>query len=302
VAVPVALIAALLSACAPRATASAAAAGDTSPRPSLGCTADAAPAPLAPLVVAGVRRDVVARVPLGAATAPRDVVIAFHGRTNDADQVQRYFGLDEALPEAIIVYPRALRSGPRTFAWSDPGDPPERLRDFALVESIVEAYGRAYCIDLDRVFVVGHSLGASFANDVACRLGDTIRAVASVAGGVHGGPCAPGTAALVVHHPDDRLVPLAEGVRTRDAFRSSNGLGTAAPVPAAERALARLRCVRYGEPNGPSPVFWCPHDDATGPGGRYYPHTWPEGAAAAIAEFFAGLRRGAPLPQAARRP
>jgi hypothetical protein len=37
------------------------------------------------------------------------------------------------------------------------------------------------------------------------------------------------------------------------------------------------------------PVVWCPHDDATAPGGRFDPHTWPDGTAAAIAAFFAGL-------------
>jgi polyhydroxybutyrate depolymerase len=174
-------------------------------------------------------------------------VIAFHGRTNDAARARRYFRLDAALPDAVIVYPRALPAGPGTFAWSAPGDPAERLRDFALVDAIIDAFGRAHCIDLERVFVVGHSLGASFANDVACRLGDRIRAVASVAGGIQGGPCADRTAALILHHPDDPLVPLSSGERVRDAFRAANDLATGtrrgpgrAPRPGAP-ALRPLR-------------------------------------------------------------
>lgn len=62
-----------------------------------------------------------------------------------------------------------------------------------------------------------------------------------------------------------------------------------AAVPAAPPALAHLGCIRYGRDEVDDPVVWCPHDDATGPGGRYYPHTWPDGAAAAIAAFFEGL-------------
>jgi polyhydroxybutyrate depolymerase len=238
--------------------------------------------------VRGQERTVLARIPGGARAAPRDLVIAFHGRTNDAARARRYFRLDAALPDAVIVYPRALPAGAGTFAWSAPGDPADRLRDFALVEAIIEAFGRAHCIDLDRVFVVGHSLGASFANDVACRLGDRIRAVASVAGGIQGGPCPAPTAALIVHHPDDPLVPLSSGERVRDAFRVANELATGPAAPAEHPALVRLRCVRYDDVE--HPVVWCRHDDATAPGGRYDPHTWPDGAADAIAAFFSGLR------------
>lgn len=299
-AVAAVLGAALSAGCVPRVDGrtpghAASAAGATSPagrsgtRPSPGCFArDAAPPPER-LVVDGRERTLLARVPNGRAAVPRELVVAFHGRTNDAEQARRYFHLDEALPEAVIVYPRALRSRAGSFAWSDPGDAPERLRDFALVHRIVEAFGRDLCLDLDRVFVVGHSLGASFANDVACRLGGRVRAVASVAGALQGGACVGDTAALIVHHPDDRWVPVSAGERARDAFRAAAGLADAPPVAAVEPALAALRCVRYGGDGAEHPVAWCPHDDAVGPGGRYYPHTWPDGAAAAIAAFFAGL-------------
>lgn len=230
-----------------------------------------------------------ARVPAGPRTAPRDLVLAFHGRTNDAAQAQRYFGLDAALPGAIVVYPRALRAAPGTFAWAAPGDPPDRQRDFALVDALIDAFGDAYCVDLDRVFVVGHSLGGYFANDVACRRGDRIRAVASVAGGLQGDRCVGGAAALLVHHPDDRQVRVSEGARARDAFRSANGLGAVPAVAIADGPLARLRCARYGDAGTADPVVWCTRDDATTPPGGYDPHTWPLGAAAAIGAFFASL-------------
>jgi polyhydroxybutyrate depolymerase len=263
------------------------AAGGTEARPSPACVADTARPTTAGIVVGDRERTFLARVPEGAASAPRDLVVAFHGRTNDAARARRYFRLDAALPDAIIVYPRAIPARPGAFAWSEPGDPPGRLRDFALVDAIIETVGQAHCIDLARVFVVGHSLGASFANDAACRLGDRIRAVASVAGGIQGGPCVEGTAALILHHPDDHLVPLSSGERVRDAFLAANGLVGASAMRADHPGLARLGCVRYDDPE--HPVVWCMHDDAAAPGGRYDPHTWPDGAAAAIAAFFAGL-------------
>jgi polyhydroxybutyrate depolymerase len=278
---------ALLVGCLPRVGAAGGADGDAGALPSPACVADTAGPTTAGIVVGDQERTFLARVPEGAASAPRDLVIAFHGRTNDAARARRYFRLDAALPDAIIVYPRALPAAPGTFAWSDPGDAADRLRDFALVDAIIDAFGVAHCIDLARVFVVGHSLGASFANDVACRLGDRIRAVASVAGGIQGGPCSEGTAALILHHPDDHLVPLSSGERVRDAFLAANGLAAVPAATAEHPALARLGCLRYDDPD--HPVVWCLHDDATAPGGRYDPHTWPDGTAAAIAAFLAGL-------------
>jgi polyhydroxybutyrate depolymerase len=280
----------LLVACAPQVRAGAHAATIPGSRLSPACSAsEVAPTPQR-LIVDGRERTFLAHLPEAADRRPRDLVIAFHGRTNDAARARRYFHLDEALPDAIIVYPRALSTGPGTFAWSAPGDPPDRLRDFALVDAIIEAFGRAHCIDEGRVFVVGHSLGASFANDVACHLGDRIRAVASVAGGIQGPACVGGAAALILHHPDDLLVPIGEGERVRDAFRAANGLLEASATPATHPDLVELRCVRHGADDVVDPVVWCPHDDATGPAGRTYAHTWPDGAAAAIGAFVESVR------------
>ncbi len=234
-------------------------------------------------------RLVLSHAPVRPAAEPRDLVIAFHGRTNDAARARRYFRLDGALPEAVIVYPQALPATPGTFAWADPGDPPDALRDFALVDAIIDAVGHTRCIDLERVFVVGHSLGAYFANDVACRLGDRVRAVASVAGGLQGGRCIGGTAALLIHHPEDALVPMRAGEGARDAFLAANGPADATATPAAHPALATLGCVRYGDADVPDPVVWCAHDDATWPSGRYDTHAWPVATPAAIAAFFRHL-------------
>ena len=241
------------------------------------------------LVVRGQERLVLSHAPDRPHAEPRVLVIAFHGRTNDAARARRYFRLDESLPDAVIVYPQALRANPNAFAWGAPGDPADALRDFELVDAIIDAFGGARCIDLGRVFVVGHSLGAYFANDVACSLGDRVRAVASVAGGLQGAECVAGTAALLLHHPDDPLVPLSAGEGARDAFREATGVADAPATPTAHPALAALRCQRYGDEDAPNPVVWCAHDDATSPSGRYDHHSWPAATPAAIAAFFRDL-------------
>ncbi|MEX2533982.1 MAG: hypothetical protein WD273_00155 [Trueperaceae bacterium] len=257
------------------------------PRLSAGCSVSNQPLAPATVTVRGQQRSFISRVPQYYAPGmPHDLVIAFHGRTNPNTRVRGYYELDEALPMAIIAYPSASRfeSG---FRWSDPGDAVAELRDFELFDALVEAFSGSFCVDLDRVFVVGHSLGASFANSVACHRGATVRAVASVAGGIEGRECDGGAAALLIHHPDDLLVPLSEGIRVRNEFIAANGLELA-PSPTSEPDLTALGCVRYGS-GSLNPVVWCVHDQATTIGGRYYPHNWPNATPRAIARFFADL-------------
>jgi pimeloyl-ACP methyl ester carboxylesterase len=94
----------------------------------------------------------------------------------------------------------------------------DRLRDYALFDAVVEAIGAAYCIDLDRVFVVGHSLGGSFANGLGCDRGSVIRGVGTVAGRVWVAPCSGPAGAMILHNPKDDLVPFERGLEARDIY------------------------------------------------------------------------------------
>src|SRR5690606_35571101 len=71
--------------------------------------------------VAGTRRSLIVVVPEGyAPERAHRLVLAFHGRTNPAERVRRYYGLEGTNAEAdgtIFVYPRALRQGDGTFIW-----------------------------------------------------------------------------------------------------------------------------------------------------------------------------------------
>ena len=254
---------------------------------SAGCSSIVAPDPPLSLTLRGEERSFITRLPQSyEPTEPHDFIVAFHGRTNPNSQVQGYYDLDESLPDAIIVYPSALRFG-SGFRWSDPGDAAHRLRDFELFDLLVARFAADYCLDMGRIFVVGHSLGASFANNVACQRGELVRAVASVAGGIGSSSCQGGAAALLIHHPEDSLVPISNGLRVREAFVAANELPHQA-LPVSRPVLDDLGCVRYG-PDTVNPVIWCEHDFSTTRGGRYYPHNWPELADEAIARFFADL-------------
>lgn len=96
--------------------------------------------------------------------------------------------------------------------------------------------------------------------------------------------CDGGSAALLLHHPDDRLVPFTEGERARDAFLAANGIdGATVPAP---MPLAGLSCERYDAAE--HPVLWCQHGTSA-TATSVDPHGWPEATAAAIAAFFGSL-------------
>ena len=204
-----------LNGCAPRATSQA---QETAPAPTTqtqatqtrtapaltaGCSAAAPQRPPDRVNVNGTTRTFITAVPNSYQPGqPHALVVAFHGRTNSNEQARRYFGLEDAIPNAIFVYPSGLRQG-GSYTWSDPGDSAENLRDYAFFDEILRELSATYCLDERRVFVVGHSLGASFANSLACAR-DSVRAVASLAGGISGTTCTP-AAAMILHNPADRL-------------------------------------------------------------------------------------------------
>jgi polyhydroxybutyrate depolymerase len=145
---------------------------------------------------------------------------------------------------------------------------------------ILRQINSSYCIDLAAVYVVGHSLGASFAKSLARARAQRIRGVAAVAGGITPSDCSDAIAALLLHNPHDRAVPLSE---------SRRGPGYPPWLPgqrgnAVHVRIAAFQCRRYGAEEGPA--LGCLHRQDITPRGRYYRHQWPQGVPQAIIEFF----------------
>ena len=255
--------------------------------PAQGCGHQPPPAAPSSVEVDGQPRGLIAVVPASYRPAePHALVIAFHGRTNSNTEARRYYDLERHAPEpTIFVYPSALRARDGSFDWSEPGNPPGALRDFALFDAVLALMARSYCIDQARVFAVGHSLGAWFVNSLGCARGAALRAIATLAGGISRFDCEGAVAALLFHNPKDRLVDFRYGLEARDRFRAQNRLkGDGGSV-----SLEGFACRRYGDAGAANPVVWCPHRRDRPRSGRYYPHNWPAGTGAAAMEFFASL-------------
>ena len=255
--------------------------------PSAGCGTDAA-GEFSSLTVNGQTRDFILALPDGYnPETTHSLVFAFHGRTSPAEEVRGYYGLEasaEALGPTIFVYPVALTQADGTFGWWEPGDAPDALRDFALFDALLTELSDRYCVDNERVYAVGHSLGGSFVNTLGCHRAGVLRGVVSLGAGPSGGACTGAVAAMVLHHPEDELVDFELGVAARDQYLAQNGLSG----PARATEPRSMLCRRYGGPDSPTPVVWCPHRQSYSYG-RRYTHNWPEETGEAALRFFAAL-------------
>lgn len=169
------------------------------------------------------------------------LVYVLHGHGGSGAQARSALDLEgPANGRAIFVYPEGLRGG-----W-DLDSPASKNPDVALFDATLAVTQSHYCVDLRRVFVAGFSNGAYMANQLGCRRGDRVRAVASHSGG---GPYeAPGAgeyddqgqlackgkpvASLVVHGAADTTVALGEGQKSLDHWTHANHCDSSAPTAA----------------------------------------------------------------------
>jgi len=241
--------------------------------------------PALTLTVEGQERTYLLTQPSNAgANTPLPLIVAFHGRTNSNAQVRAYFGLDRVADGYFIAYPDGLSNGNGSYSWSDSGDKAQELRDFALFDALVREVGESACIDMDRIFVVGHSLGAWFANSVACARGGVVRASATVGGSTIMKNCTGPSAALIINNPKDTLSSETAAETMRDIRITANTCSSVS----AKTEPSSLSCMQYAD-CPLNPVVFCPHTIDRDRNGTYYPHLWPDGTAQAMVKFFEGL-------------
>lgn len=172
---------------------------------------------------------------------PYPVVFGLHGNGGNGHGVRTSLDLERyAAGHAIFVYPDGIGGG-----W-DLDNESTKNRDVALFDAILLSLHQSLCVDERRIFVTGFSNGAYMANQLACRRGERIRAIASHSGGGpyenagsyddQGHLVCPGkaVASLVVHGLSDTTVLPSEGQKSIDHWTFAN------------------RCSGGSSPGGPS--------------------------------------------------
>ena len=87
-------------------------------------------------------------------------------------------------------------------------------QDIEFISAIIDTLSSRYCVDLERVYATGYSLGSMFAYELPCHLSERVAAIASYAGTMPVNPtaCDPSNpvAIMHIHGQDDWLISYRE--------------------------------------------------------------------------------------------
>ncbi len=120
---------------------------------------------------------------------PAPLILALHGYSQTGDKFEKYLNL-KAVAEArgiLYVHPDGTADKTGTRFWNatpeccDFHSP--KVNDDGYLMSIIDEVSKNYAVDLDRIYIIGHSNGGFMANRMACKHADRIAAVVSLAGG-----------------------------------------------------------------------------------------------------------------------
>jgi poly(3-hydroxybutyrate) depolymerase len=241
--------------------------------PSEGCGAAAPANGRYSVPVEGTDREYILRLPEDYnPELPYRLILAWHGRMYSADWVANgdppqtgpFFGIQEAAQgQVILVAPQALSS-----SWTN-----QDGRDLAFAEALVMQLESELCVDRNRVFSTGFSMGAIMTITIGCTRGDLFRAIAPMSGSSSNG-CAESdrmVAYWASHGLQDTTIQPAQGEAARDLFLARNGC-TETSMPSTPEG-----CVSYQGCAPGYPVSWCTFE------GEHVP---PPFAGTAIWSFF----------------
>jgi len=215
------------------------------------------------ITVAGRSRTYVVSVPTAyTGNTPLALVLVWHGANLSGSLARQLFNLEsKSNGAAIFVYPDGLPMGDGGMTgW----DLSTGSADFEFFKDLVATFTSNYCIDTNRIFSTGHSMGAMMTNILGCSYGDVLRAIAPASGTPPGGgraTCTGKVGALIAHGENDPTVSFSQGEASRDFWIAQNGCSTETKTWAPEPA-----CVEYQGCQPDLPVVWCVHDEG---------HSWP---------------------------
>ncbi len=179
------------------------------------------------LDLSGVARTFVVRLPAaydGRTAAP--VVFAFHPFGMNANYMQSRVPIARTWPEALVIYPdggtRGASNGQPSWQTTTSQAGSTANVDVQFFDAMLAWLGTHACIDRQRVFVMGYSNGAQFANLLACERSDAVAGVAVAAGRL---PCSPPAAKPVVmsHGLRDATIGYDQAVKAAQAWAARNG-------------------------------------------------------------------------------
>src|SRR5262245_33476729 len=153
------------------------------------------------------------------------LVLGFHGHGGKAEFVARRWSLHTLWPEAVVIYPQGLPTattldpeGARPGWQIAPGG--QNDRDVRFVDAVIEWAQKQYRIDRDRIYAIGHSNGARFANVLWKTRGEKFAAFCSAS--AQGGLMilgAPPRSIFAIAGENDQIVRYDGQARSIEVYR-----------------------------------------------------------------------------------
>jgi polyhydroxybutyrate depolymerase len=186
------------------------------------------------------------------ATTPHALIFSYHGVGGTANTNQ--FKLDTFSKAKDGFSINVAPQGWPTAAWPENHfvDYPDLSAHLEMFDQLVDSIAAKYCVDLNRVFVIGHSNGGQMAFHLGCLRGDRIRAVFPMGGRcfiVGPGVCDPynkpstqkcvGQVVVMSVMGQDDVERLADEEATVAGFRDRQG------CTSGSMAVDPSPCVRY---------------------------------------------------------
>ncbi|HVB24824.1 MAG TPA: PHB depolymerase family esterase [Ktedonobacteraceae bacterium] len=161
----------------------------------------------------GLQRTFLLHLPPSYGRQPQPLVINYHGYTETTQVFAQYSNMAVESDKAgfILVFPQG-EDNPTTWnagigAYGPTGD----ANDVQFTHDLLRYLEKNYCVDAQRIYVAGYSIGGGMAYRVACNLSTQIAAFATVEGAFYTAPggCHPAhpVPVLEIHGQADRYAP-----------------------------------------------------------------------------------------------
>ena len=130
-------------------------------------------------------RAYIVHVPPGAGAKPLPVVVNLHGGGGNAENQQRYSGMDRVADREhfIVVYPEGTGRLRRMLVWNaGTCCGASGADDVGFIRAVIDDVAKRIPIDRKRIFATGMSNGAMMSYRLAAEAPDLVSAIAPVAG------------------------------------------------------------------------------------------------------------------------
>ena len=244
--------------------------------PSPACAGTGKPPPDGsnPITVNGVMRSYVLHVPPsydGKKAVP--LVMAFHGKGDLAVNLDGENFKFQSVGGAsnVLVYPQGLPDPNLANNTSFERNPAD---DLLFIDALLASLQTSVCFDTARIFALGHSLGSTFVQTLACERGDELRGIATQ-GGDDGmmTSCKGSVAFWVGYGLMDSSNEITASKARRDYWLAANHCDLTSQTPGDPAPP----CLNYGCAAG-YPVEWCEEPAGT--------HKWSPWMTQSIFDFF----------------